>query len=409
MYPYGGEEMIRFIHAADLHLDTPFSGIEQTSKQLAEKLRQAPYESLANIVDLAIEKNVDFVLLAGDLYNTKRVNIKAQSLFIDQLNRLEKAEINVFVIRGNHDYLTESEQTLTLPFPDNVYTYDAEVSTHTIVTKENQRVAVSGFSYDSQWVFDRKIEEYPNRVNNIDLHIGMLHGSADSVISKEANYAPFTIHELQSKNYDYWALGHIHLRQQLAPNIHYPGNIQGLHKNETGEKGCLLIEWDNHTQQTHFIPTAPIIWQTAAVDISSIQNVAELFEALRGEMKTLSSQQEVLVHLTLRSNEDYNEKLIGLIQEPHFNEQLTKQLNLPNIWIVAVDFILEEVNDTQTLENRYPEMWQSATDKALAANSFTEMTEGIFKQIPSKYLNETNSEEYRQKMIEKAIAKIHLK
>ena len=409
MYPFGGEKMITFIHAADLHLDTPFSGLEQTSQKLAEKLRQAPYESLANIVDLAIEKNVDFVLLAGDLYNTKRVNIKAQSLFIDQLNRLEKAHIKVFVIRGNHDYLTESGQTLTLPFPDNVYTYDPEVSTHTIVTKQNKRVAISGFSYDSQWVFDRKITDYPDRANNIDLHIGMLHGSADSMLATEANYAPFTINELQSKNYDYWALGHIHLRQQLAPNIHYPGNIQGLHKNETGEKGCLLIEWDNHTQQTQFIPTAPITWQTAEVDISSIQNVGELFETLRGEMKTLNGAKEVLVHLTLRSNEDYNEKLIGLIQEPHFNEQLTKQLNLPNIWIVAVDFVLDEVNDTQTLENRYPEMWQNATNKARAAESFTEMTEGIFKQIPSKYLNETNTEEYRQKMIEKAIAKIHLK
>ena len=83
-------------------------------------------------------------------------------------------------------------------------------------------------------------------------------------------------------------------------------------------------------------------------------------------------------------------------------------MNLPNIWIVAIDFILEEVHDTQTLENRYPEMWQKATDKALAAQSFAEMTEGIFKQIPSKYLNEINSEEYRQKMIEKANAKIHL-
>ena len=401
--------MITFIHAADLHLDTPFSGIEQTSKELAEKLRQAPYESLANIVDLAIEKNVDFVLLAGDLYNTKRVNIKAQSLFIDQLNRLDKAQIKVFVTRGNHDYLTESEHTLTLPFPDNVYQYDAEVSTHIIETKQNKRVAVSGFSYDSQWVFDRKIEEYPNRANNIDRHIGMLHGSADSVISKEANYAPFTLKELRAKNYDYWALGHIHMRQELAPNTHYPGNIQGLHKNETGEKGCLLIEWDNHTQQTHFIPTAPIIWETVETDISAVQNVAELFEALRGEMKTLNTEREVLVHLTLRSNEDYNEQIVSLIQEPHFNEQLTKQLNLPNIWIVAVDFILEEVHDTQTLENRYPEMWQKATDKALAAQSFAEMTEGIFKQIPSKYLNETNSEEYRRKMIEKANAKIHLK
>lgn len=409
MYPYGGEKMIRFIHAADLHLDTPFSGIEQTSKELAEKLRQAPYESLANIVDIAIEKAVDFVLLAGDLYNTKRVNIKAQSLFIEQLTRLEKAQIKVFLIRGNHDYLTESEQRLTLPFPANVYEFNADVQTHTIETKNNQRVAISGFSYDSQWIFERKITEYPNRANPVDLHIGLLHGSADSQNATEANYAPFTVAELQEKNYDYWALGHIHQRQQLAPNIHYPGNIQGLHKNETGDKGCLLVEWDNHGPKTHFIPTAPMIWQQLTVNISSVHTIAELFEALHGEMKPLGEHQESLVHLTLTSDDDYNDELIALIQEPHFNEQLTQQLNQPNIWIVAVHFVLEEVNDTETLENRYPDMWTKAVEKALVAKKFEEMTEGILKQIPQKYLTETNNEEYRKQMIEKAIAKIHLK
>lgn len=401
--------MIKFIHAADLHLDTPFSGLEQTSKELAEKLRVAPYESLANIVDAAIEEAVDFVLLAGDLYNTKRVNIKAQSLFVEQLNRLAEAEIKVFLIRGNHDFLTEDEKTLTLPFPENVYTYDADVSTHIAETKQSKRVAVTGFSYETQWVFDRKIEEYPNRAANVDLHIGLLHGSADGLEATEANYAPFTVNEMRAKNYDYWALGHIHQRQQLAENIHYSGNIQGLHKNETGPKGCLLVEWSNREQKINFIPTAPIIWESVEVDISSIQNVADLFETLRGEMKDLGAEHEVLVHLTLRSNEDYNEKLIQLIQEPNFNEQLTKQLKLPNTWIVSIDFFLEEVSNTQTLEKLYPEMWQQATEKALSSDAFTEMTEGIFNQIPSKYLNEINSNEYREKMVEKAIAKIHLK
>ena len=409
MYPFGGGEMIRFIHAADLHLDTPFSGIEKTSKELAEKLRQAPYDSLANIVDLAIERTVDFVLFSGDLYNTKRINIKAQSLFIEQMNRLNSADIKVFVIRGNHDYLTESEHSLTLPFPDNVYTFGADVSTHIIETRQNQRVAITGFSYETQWVFNRKIQAYPKREPNVNLHIGMLHGSADSITSTEANYAPFTLRELQEKNYDYWALGHIHQRQELAPNIHYPGNIQGLHKNEVGEKGCLLIEWDDHNQQTEFIPTAPIIWQSVDLDISSMEHVAELFEALRGEMENLSKKEEKLIHLTLKSNEDYNEKLIELIQEPTFNEQMTRQMNDDRIWIVTIDFVLDEINDTQTLENRYPEMWQKAVEKAISNQSFTEMTEGIFNQIPQKYLTEENSEAYRQKMIEKAMAKIHLK
>src|SRR5699024_1255275 len=172
--------MIRFIHAADLHLDTPFSGLEQTSKKLAEKLREAPFESFAKIVDIAVEKEVDFVLLSGDLYNTKRVNIKAQSLFIEQLNRLEKVGIPVYLIRGNHDYLTEEAKTLALPFPENVHTFKSAVETHIFETKNNERVAISGFSYDKQWVLERKIKEYPRRRQDVDLHIGMLHGDIET-------------------------------------------------------------------------------------------------------------------------------------------------------------------------------------------------------------------------------------
>ena len=126
-------------------------------------------------------------------------------------------------------------------------------------------------------------------------------------------------------------------------------------------------------------------------------------------MENLSKKEEKLIHLTLKSNEDYNEKLIELIQEPAFNEQMTRQMNDDRIWIVTIYFVLDEKNDTQTLENRYPEMWQKAVEKAISNQSFTEMTDGIFNQIPQKYLTEENSEAYRQKMIEKAMAKIHLK
>lgn len=398
--------MITFIHAADLHLDTPFSGLEQISKKLANKLRDAPYESLAALVDQALEHQVDFVLIAGDIYNTERVNIKAQSLFVDQMKRLEQANIAVFMIRGNHDFLTTEDKALTLPLPENVYTYSADVQTHVFKTKNNERVAISGFSYETRWVFDRKVTDYPTRRSDVNLHIGMLHGSLDGT---EASYAPFSLQELRQKNYDYWALGHIHQRQELAPNIHYPGNIQGLHKNETGPKGALLVEWTSQAQEITFLPTAPIIWESLAVDITDVENVGELFETLRGEMETLGDTDEVLVHLTLRATVHENEQLLQLIQEPDFNEQLTKQLNLPNIWIASVTFLLEKEDDRQSLQGLYPEMWANAIDKAFEKETFEEITASIFNQIPSKYLNETNTKVYREELLAKAIAKIYMK
>lgn len=402
--------MVKFIHAADLHLDTPFSGLEQTSKELAENLREAPFVSLAKMIDLALAEAVDFVLFSGDVYNTERVNIKSQSLFIEQLKRLETAGIDVFLIRGNHDYITDEAKTLSLPLPKNVQTYTAEVDTHIFETSEKERVAVTGFSYDSQWIFDRKIKEYPKKRQDVDLHIGMLHGSLEGVQTKEGNYAPFSVNELRAKNYDYWALGHIHQYQEISKNppVYYSGNIQGLHKNETGEKGCLLVEWTPREQQIQFVPTAPMVWETLTIDISEAANVSQLFASIRDEIVTLTYTEELLLALTLRANDEADEKIINFVQAQEFKEQLEQQLNLPNIWLASVNFIFEEVSDTQSLETRYPKLWEQVLEETADPVVFREMTEGIFNQIPKKYLNETLDDDYRRAMIEKATQNIYL-
>ena len=403
--------MITFIHAADLHLDTPFSGLERTSKELASKLREAPFESLANIVDKAIAEGVDFVLLAGDLYNTEHINIKAQSLFVEQLERLNQAEIPVFLTRGNHDYLTEDTKTLSLPLPNNVFTYTAEVTTHQIITKGNQRVAVTGFSYDSKWIFERKIEEYPTRQSNVDLQIGMLHGSLDRLETTEATYAPFTINELQSKQYDYWALGHIHKRQQISANplAIYPGNIQGLHKNETGPKGAMLVKWSPREITTEFFKTAPVVWQSIKVDISGIERLSELLKTVQGEIKANEQSEDVLIHLKLEATEDIDEGLVSTIQGLDFPDQLTRQLGLKNHWFVQVELRLIETSERVALGKMHPEIWQEVLKKTQKKSVFDEKTANVFQQIPARYLIKEDDESYREEMIQRAIEKIQMK
>ena len=403
--------MIRFIHAADLHLDTPFSGLEQTSKELAEKLRKAPILSFAKTVDQAIEKAVDFVLLSGDLYNTKQVNIKAQSLFIEQLQRLDKAEIPVFLIRGNHDFLTEETQTLSLPFPKNVTTYGPEIKTEIFETKTNERIAITGFSYDRQWITKRKIKEYPNRQPHVNMHIGLLHGAIETSKIREANYAPFSIHELQEKNYDYWALGHIHQFQQISkqPPVYYSGNIQGLHKNETGEKGCLFVEWSPREHTVQFLPTAPVIWDSLTLDLSKIKHLSDFIQTLKENIAAKEYKQDVLVHLVVKTQVEDDQDLIRILQEKEFKEQLTQQLGFSNVWIVSVELTVEEAANHQALQQMYPEEWEASLRKIDQYGAFNELTENIFEQIPAKYLNQTNSQEYRLEMVQKALAKLHLK
>lgn len=410
-YPLGGEGMIKFIHAADLHLDTPFLGLEQISAELSEVMREAPFQSFQKIVDKAIGHRVDFVLLSGDLYNTQKINIQAQSRFITQLKRLDQAEIPVFIIRGNHDYLTEETRTLTLPLPENVYTYSEEVATHTIYTKKNKKIAVSGFSYESQWVHDRKVAEYPERMKNVDMHIGMLHGDVESITSVGGNYAPFTVEELRQKNYDYWALGHIHQKQQLSthPLAIYPGNIQGLHKNETGEKGCLLVEWSERSEKIEFIPTARIVWEQLSIDLLDIENITQLIKRMHEKIEEKNILSDCLIHLSIQVNKADNEELVQFIQTSEFSEQISNQINLPNVWIAGTEVFVVKIVNQQSLGELYPKEWTNSVERAETSTVFNEITEEILNNIPRKYLTEINSEDYRRQMIEKAIAKIYLK
>lgn len=407
----GGEQMIKFIHAADLHLDTPFHGLEKISKELSNKMQEAPFQALRKIIDQAIIEEVDFLLLSGDLYNTQKINIKAQSIFIEQLKRLKKEEIPVFLIRGNHDYLTEDSKKLSLELPDNVHSYSEKVETQTILTKNNEKVAVSAFSYESQWIYDRKIKEYPERFNDVDLHIGMLHGSIDYSSGSRASYAPFTVEELKEKKYDYWALGHIHQRQKISthPLAVYPGNIQALNRNERGEKGCLLVEWSTRETELNFIPTSAIIWEEIKITLNEIKDINQLIERINQKLIEENFTENYLIHLIVEVDSKDDEKLIELLQEKSFIEDLTNQLDFKNLWISDIELEVHKKEKYRNLERQYPEEWSKSVVELKDRAEFSEVTEKILKNIPNKYLLEKNTKDYRQKMIEKAISKIYLK
>lgn len=412
MYPpSGGEKMIKFIHAADLHLDTPFLGLKEISEDLAKIMRDAPFQSFQKIIDEAIHHQVDFLLLSGDLYNTQKMNIKAQSIFIKELKRLESHSIPVFLIRGNHDFLTKESEKMTLQLPANVYVYTAEVETHVIKTQNNKKIAVSAFSYESQWVQERKIQSYPERRATVDMHIGMLHGAMEGSMLGAGNYAPFSLDELRQKNYDYWALGHVHQRQKLSsyPLAIYPGNIQGLHKNEKGEKGCLLVEWSERGEKIEFIATAPIVWEKIQIELTKVKNINQLINKISEKLIEKEFTEDYLIHLQVRVNKNDDEKMVELVQEPLFIKELTNQLNLTNLWIADIEIIVDIQTKERALKELYPLEWSKALEQIQNRKEFSEVTENILSNIPDKYLLENNTEDYRKRMIEKAIDKIYLK
>lgn len=256
---------MKFIHAADLHLDSPFLGMQQLPASLWQRLHDAPFQAVKRLVATAIEQQVDFVVLVGDLFDRETQSVRAQVFLSEQLQLLIDHHIGVFVSYGNHDHLTEN-QALTLP--TEVAVFSADVETKQFTTQTGERVAITGFSYPQRWLDNDMITRFPER-GTVDYQIGLLHGAVKQ--GDENHYAPFTVSELQATHYDYWALGHIHKPQLLAsqPEIVYAGTIQGRNKLEDGPHGFELVSSSTGQLHGEFIRADQFEWLTFNIQVNA--------------------------------------------------------------------------------------------------------------------------------------------
>ena len=224
---------MKFIHAADIHLDSPLRGLERYEGAPVDEIRQATRRALENLVSLAVESEVDFVLLVGDLYDGDWRDHNTGLFFAKQMSEFRKAGIKVFLIAGNHD--AQNVMTKSLRLPDNVH--QLNTSKPETVRLEELGVAIHGQGFRTKAVTKNLAMDYPAAIPHV-FNIGLLH---TSVTGREGhdNYAPCTPTNLVDLNYDYWALGHVHTRECLSedPPIHFPGNVQGRHIREAGPKG----------------------------------------------------------------------------------------------------------------------------------------------------------------------------
>lgn len=289
---------MKLLHAADLHLDTPFQGLSGVTPALQERLVTAPLRALTHLVDLAIAEKVDFVLLVGDLFDQQGQSVQAQAALMTALERLNDVQIPVLLSFGNHDFQTDLSRW---HFPANVHVFDASVTTVTLTTRAQERVAVSGFSYSQRWVTTDVSADYPTKDATVDYQIGTLHGQTGTAGD---HYAPFNVTELLSKHYDYWALGHIHQRQTLnqQPPIVYSGNLQGRHRGETGPKGCLIVTSQADGQlQPSFHALTEIEWMdwTPTLDAKTPLSRAALQQQLTDQLMAAMTTGLKLVTIVL--------------------------------------------------------------------------------------------------------------
>jgi exonuclease SbcD len=269
---------VKFVHAADLHIDSPLKGLSAYEGAPVDRVRGATRRALSNLVQLCLDERAAFLVLAGDVFDGEWKDFNTGLFFLRELNRLRDTKTRVYLVRGNHD--AASEVTRSLTWPDHVHVFSDERA-ETLVLEEHG-VALHGLSYARREIKDSLVPLYPAAIEDA-LNVGVLHTSADGRPGHH-NYAPCGVEELTRKGYDYWALGHVHAHEVLhrAPWVVFPGNTQGRHIRETGPKGAVVVRVENGAvAEVRHAPLDVVRWRELSLTLDESDGVDELYESAR--------------------------------------------------------------------------------------------------------------------------------
>ena len=267
----------RFIHTADIHLDSPLKGLAGQEGTAADRIRTATREAFEYLVGQALQEEVAFVIIAGDLYDGDWRDYQTGLFFVRQMGRLAAAGVPVLLLYGNHD--AESQITRRLVLPENVKTFSAR-KPETFQLKEFG-VALHGQSFRQRDIADNLVPAYPEPIAGM-FNIGVLHTGLGGM-GGHANYAPCTLNDLVNKGYDYWALGHVHQATILheRPHVIFPGNLQGRHIRETGPKGAYLVTVeDGELTEALPIPSDVVRWAHLSVPVDGCARMTDVVDCV---------------------------------------------------------------------------------------------------------------------------------
>ncbi|MBW6486415.1 MAG: DNA repair exonuclease [Syntrophobacterales bacterium] len=282
--------MIRFIHAADAHLDSPLQGLEAHEGAPVDVLRGATRRAFENLVQLAIDENVDFLVIAGDLYDGDWKDYSTGLFFRGQMARLRDKDIPVYLIAGNHDAASLISRKLSLP--DNVHTF----STRTVESKEvsGHPVVIHGHGFPNRAVPENLADGYPAAVPN-KFNLGLLHTSLTGRTGHDT-YAPCSEKDLCQKGYGYWALGHIHQPEVICqdPWIVFTGSCQGRDARETGPHGCRLVTVNDSlvVEKAEWRDLDVVRWQVLEIDLAGVTEETEALSRASRAMANAVSEAE---------------------------------------------------------------------------------------------------------------------
>ncbi len=330
---------IRFIHTADLHLDSPFGKLSRFDEALANRLRNASFLAFSRIVETALSEQVDFVLIAGDIFDSEQRSLAAQLGFRKELQRLSLAGIPVYFNCGNHDPLSSWMKHLALP--PGVHRFGSGEVESLVYEKDGVPLAeIAGISFEDKVVKENLAVRFPSAREEIPFSIALLHGSFGSS-GEHAPYAPFQLRDVQDKGYDYWALGHIHkpgIVHDANPFIVYPGIPQGRDFGETGPRGFYLVELKKGGKaEIAFRPAAEFLFLETGVELKEPgQEIEEISEALREAVPEAAAG--VIFRVELRGQTPMHSAFAadpeGLLE--HINSELEESAPMIRVDRIAV-------------------------------------------------------------------------
>ena len=329
---------MRFIHTADIHLDSPLVGLAAYPDAPAHLLRTATRDAFDNLITEAITEKVDFMVIAGDLFDGNWKDFNTGIYFARQMGRLQAAGIPVYLLLGNHD--AESEMTRKLVLPANVHRFPSnKAATFEIPAL---RVALHGRSLKDAATTDNLAVHYPEPVAGW-FNIGVLHTALEGN-NAHANYAPCSIAELEARGYQYWALGHVHEHRvwRSATTVAFCGNLQGRHIREAGPRGALLVTaTGSEIDSVERLIVDVLRWHALQVDVSACQDMADVArsvgQAMTDLMQQMGDDRPVALRITVHGASPAHGQLFGL--EAQLRAEVLAQaaaLGQDRIWVEKV-------------------------------------------------------------------------
>ena len=347
---------LRFLHAADLHLDSPLRGLSRYEGAPVEEVRAATRRAFDQLVQRALgasrKERADCVLIAGDLYDGDWNDYNTGLYFTSAVSRLAEEGVDVLIVRGNHDAASRMTRALRLPPRVRMLREDRPET----VVLEHLGVAVHGQSFAAGAIDEDLTPAYPAAIPGL-FNIGLLHTSLNGRAGHD-RYAPTDAASLRRKGYDYWALGHVHTAEIVSrdPWIVFPGNTQGRSIRETGGRGCSMVTVADGAIDHHFVPLDVVRWEHLSLDIGPLASLDDLFDRAQAAVREQVQRAEgraLALRLSLRGRSELQRRIAA---RPQLVEAELRSLAISvsggSVWIEKVRNEARDPIDVERLLER---------------------------------------------------------